>query len=403
MAIQFSSVGRGSISAPWRRAEWWGASIALYLQSGATGNLGLKVLLPPAYLITVALVANNAGQLLLALRRCPLITFLLVLPFLSVAWSTSGSISLRRAIALTFSMALAYVLAIRFTPRQLLLIVASVLLPALAGSLAMLIVTPSLARMPDGTISGLFSHKNLLGWNAAAGLFVGAVLTADAVVSRVIGVTIVAISLVCLVASGSTTALLSVLVAIVLTLFYWALRRMRGLGRILLFLLVMQGMAVSYIVGSEFVAPALAALGKDTTLTGRVPMWHFEDEAIQQKPLLGYGYQAFWSDGSGAGWKIKSEIDWDSPNAHNGYREILLAFGVLGFAPFMILIVRTLVKGAKFHIRAPDDSWLGLNVLIGMLLVTNITESIFYMPYNFLFIIFMASVVMISIRKPGFY
>lgn len=399
---QYRVVRLGNISLPWRRIEFWGTIVALYLQTGGTGSLGLKVLLPTAYAITVALLANNLGQLLITLLRRPLITFLLlVLPFLSIAWSTSGSLSLRRAIALAFSMALAYLLAIRFTPWQFLLIAVAAIFPPLATSLVLLIVAPSLVTMPDGSICGLFSHKNLLGWHAAVALFAGVIITWEAVVPRRIGLTVTVTSLACLIASGSTTALLSVLAALCLTLFYGALRRLNGPGRIALVLIALQAATVAYFMSSEFIAPSLAALGKDTTLTGRVPMWGFEDEAIMQEPLFGYGYQAFWSEGSSAGWRVKSAIDWDSPNAHSGYREILLDFGVLGFVPFMFLIFRTLLKGLQLHISAPNSSWLGLNVLVGMFLVMNITESIFYMPYNFLFIMFTAAVTMISIRTRG--
>jgi exopolysaccharide production protein ExoQ len=403
VVTSYGRIRLGNVSLPWRGIECWGVPIALYLQSDATGGLSANVILLPAFAITVMLVANNIEQILLTLRHRPLITFLFVLPFLSVAWSTSGSISLRRALALTLSMALAYIIAIRFTPRQFLFVIVAALFPALLFSLVLLVVAPSTVRMPDGSISGLFSHKNLLGWHAAVALLAGAILTWEGAVSRRLGLIVVATSLVCLLASGSATGLLSVLVALLLVLFFRQLKRLKGIGRVALVLLTLNGAGAAYFIGSEIVVPSLAALGKDTSLTGRVPMWRLEDEAIAQKPLLGYGYQAFWSGGSSAGWKIKAEIDWGSPNAHSGYRDILLSFGLLGFVPFMVLVVRTLVKGASLHIAAPDNSWLGLNVLIGMLLTINVTESIFYMPYNFLFIIFVAALLMISIRKPDFY
>lgn len=400
---KYSSVRLGNVSLAWRHLECWGIVIALYLQSGATGTLESRLFPLATLVIVAALFANNTGQLLLALRRRPLVTFLLALPFLSVAWSTSGSVSLRRAFALMLSFILAYVLAIRFTPRQLLLLAAAALFPALAASLVALVALPSIAIMPDGSVNGLFSHKNLLGWHAAVALMVGAIMIREAVVPRWIGFTLTATSLVCMLVSGSATALLSVLAALLLGLFYTGLKRLHGARRIALVLIVLQAATAAYFIGSEIVVPALEALGKDTTLTGRVPMWRLEDKAIMDRPLLGYGYQAFWSDGSGAAWRIRAEIAWDSPNAHNGYRETLLSFGLVGFLPFMFLLLRTLVRGASFHIAAPDESWLGINILIGMLLVMNITESIFYMPYSFMFTLFLAAVLMIAVRTPGFY
>ena len=394
----------GSFALPWRAVEWWGAGIALYLQTGAVGGLGLRVALLPAFAVTAGLLAANFVQIGLVLRRSSLATFLLLaLPFLSVAWSTSGSLSLLRAIGLTLSMALAYLLACRFTPRQLLLLVAAVLFPGLAGSLVMLAIAPSAASMPDGTAHGLFLHKNILGWHAAMAVFVGMTLTIDAVASWRIGIVLAVIGVASLVASGSVTALFAVVVAIGLTLFYSAFKRLHGAGRVLLVLLTLQASAAAYVVGWEIVAPSLEALGKDTTLTGRVPMWQLADEAIEQQPLLGYGFQAFWSEGSGAGWKIRARLNWNTPNAHNGFREVLLAFGIAGFLPFMYMIIQALRRAAHLHVSAPDESWRWLNVLLGMVIAMNFTESIFYTPYSSLFIIFMAAVLMVTVREPDFY
>ena len=72
-----------------------------------------------SFAIVGLLLTRCRDQLRLAVSRSLPLAVLLLLPFASVLWSISGSISLRRAIALLASMALAYVLAIRFTPRQL--------------------------------------------------------------------------------------------------------------------------------------------------------------------------------------------------------------------------------------------------------------------------------------------
>lgn len=114
--IAYGNVRFGNAVIPWRRLEWWGAGIALYLQTGAIADLPLKVVLPPAFVITILLVLNNRQQIGVALRRTPLVVFMILLPFLSVVWSMSGSLSLKRAVAFLLSMALAYVIAIRFTP-----------------------------------------------------------------------------------------------------------------------------------------------------------------------------------------------------------------------------------------------------------------------------------------------
>ena len=121
----------------WRTLEWWGAGIALFCFTGAlvplfsarrrARRLGALQAAPPRaarlrrrHRLPRAL----PRQLLVTVRRNLPFTLLLLLPFVSVLWSISGSITLRRAIGLLFSVALAYLLAIRFTPRQLAALVA---------------------------------------------------------------------------------------------------------------------------------------------------------------------------------------------------------------------------------------------------------------------------------------
>ncbi|MGO7785777.1 O-antigen ligase family protein, partial [Rhizobium ruizarguesonis] len=78
---------------------------------------------------------------------------------------------------------------------------------------------------------------------------------------------------------------------------------------------------------------ALEALGKDATLTGRVPLWELVDLEISDRWMFGYGYQAFWTVANPEATRIWLKIGWASPHAHNGYRDILLSFGIIPIIP----------------------------------------------------------------------
>lgn len=396
--VRCGGVRFGRVSVPWRGVECSGAIVALYLQTGATGPRG-NLFLPLAYTITLALLVNNSSKTLRTIRKTPLLILLVAIPFVSAIWSASASLTLYRAFTLACSMALAYLLAVRFTPPQLLVVVAIAFFPALAASLVVLGITPSTAIMPDGTVSGVFAHKNLLGWHAAVALIAGLIATHQAILPLRTGVVIVATSAVCLVASGSTTSIISAISAFILMLVFSVFRRLRGPGQIVFLALVVQvaALLLFFLQASD---SSFQAFGKDSTLTGRVSLWYYIDRAILERPLLGYGYFSFWSDGSGPGWKIRSEINWNTPSAHNGFREILLAFGLFGFIPFMCMLVGALWRGACLHSLALDRRWLGVNVLMGMFVVMNTTESIFYVPQSSLFIVFVAAVLMVGVQGP---
>ena len=216
----------------WRTLEWWGAGLAVFVQTGAVTGYGSlrRLLLLLSFAIIAVLLTRCRDQLRLAVGRSLPLAVLLLLPFASVLWSISGSISLRRAIALLASMALAYVLAIRFTPRQLATLVAAVLGPCMLLSLVYAAALPGLGWMPDGGgLRGVFGHKNVLGWYAAISIVAGAaVMAGGGAAARRCGGLVLAASLLCLVASGSMTGLLSASAALGLAGFYAVLKRLRG-------------------------------------------------------------------------------------------------------------------------------------------------------------------------------
>jgi exopolysaccharide production protein ExoQ len=393
----------------WRTVEWWGAGIALFLQMGAifpvllmddSGGLSdsarsqLRALNMPAYVIAAALLSRHPSQVSIALRRNLPIVVLIVLAVLSIAWSQSPSITVRRVVALLGSALIAYLLALRFTPHQLVLLLGYLLAPLMLLSLAA-VATGS----GNGPATGVFINKNVLGWVSAFAVIVGYALTRDAVIGRrSLGVILLSSATVCLTSSTSTTALMAVFAAVVFGVVHQMLRRVHGLSRLLLIVLLIWAAAAFLSSLQVVIVPVLELLGKDATLTGRVPLWNEVDEAIAARPLLGYGYQAFWTPASAEAWRIWATVGWDAPHAHNGYRETMLSLGIVGFATFATVVLRGLGQGASLERRAPAQGWHWLNVFIGTFLVMNLTESLILAQNDFFWILFMACVIMMSLR-----
>ena len=407
--------GRATLN--WRTLEWWGAGLILFLQSGAVmpllvmgpdGGLGdaerakLRLVSLPVYMVAMLLLARHPQQLGIALRRNAPLLLLIGLAFLSVIWSISPSFTLVRAISLVLTLQTSLLIAIRFTPHQFLLLVATVLGGCMVFSLLLMGVAPNLAFMPmEGELRGVFLHKNVLGWAASLAALVAVVLVADTSIGlRKVGVPLLLASLACLVLSGSMTSLLAVIAAFVLTGYFKLLTRSHGIGRIVLFIAFPEIAIAFLILLGEFLVPFLEAMGKDATLTGRVPLWHLVDDQIARKPMLGYGYSAFWSPANGQAWLIWEKIGWQAPHAHNGYRDTLLSLGMTGMGLLAFVIARALRKGVALQLAEPQNGWLWLNVLIGMFLIMNLSESLFLSSTDLPWIIFAAGLIMISMRFP---
>lgn len=86
------------------------------------------------------------------------------------------------------------------------------------------------------------------------------------------------------------------------------------------------------------------AYGKDLTFTGRTVIWASALEAIERRPITGYGIGGVWfrphDDPARA---ILAEVGFTVFHTHNGYLELLLLLGVVGLTLWLWLVSTTLV------------------------------------------------------------
>ncbi|MFN3524856.1 MAG: O-antigen ligase family protein [Paracoccus sp. (in: a-proteobacteria)] len=373
------------------------------LDDAARAMLRLSVL--PVHAVTLILLLRHFRQILTAVRRSWPLVALVTLPMLSVLWSISPAISLRRAVALILTLLLSQVLAVMFTPRQLMWTVARVMGICLAGSLAMMVVDPTLAFTPGETaLRGIYINKNVLGWAAALATVAGAIMACDVDGRRRgQGLMLGGLGVVCLVLSHSSTSLIAAVAALTFAGFHVLLGRATGLARTLLMLsfLVLAGLLLLFL--GTLLVPVLDALGKDATLTGRVPLWHLVDARIAERPWLGYGYQTFWTEGSSNAWVIWSAIGWQSPHAHNGYRDVLLSVGLAGLVPLAAVMVQAIRRGARLSMSYPTGGWLWPNAVLGQSLIINLSESSLLFHNDLQWILTAAVITMFAIharRRP---
>ncbi|MBD2542550.1 O-antigen ligase family protein [Planktothricoides raciborskii] len=114
------------------------------------------------------------------------------------------------------------------------------------------------------------------------------------------------------------------------------------------------------IVTDNLEAIVVGGLGKDMTLTGRTPLWEFLfTEKIPKRPILGYGFHGFWQPWRGADNPAANHISgelrmpsgdgyWKPPHAHNGFIEIIIDLGYVGFACFAFSFFTTLADAVRY-------------------------------------------------------
>ncbi len=121
------------------------------------------------------------------------------------------------------------------------------------------------------------------------------------------------------------------------------------------------------LVGGATVGGLTAALGRDSTLTGRTEIWAGLMPDLQRHPVLGYGFGAFWTP-------ERSETHDRAKEAHNGYLDVWLGLGVIG----LLLTAKFLLTCCGTAIRSLSQNydWASLTICyLLMAVVHNISES----------------------------
>jgi O-antigen ligase len=206
---------------------------------------------------------------------------------------------------------------------------------------------PNLDYEPGGAWNGIVVNKNT--W-ARLIVLTGIVLLCrprPTRRSRLVMAILTVMVLALLVASHSASGLVIMCAMLLFFVASPALRWNRALLVLgaLVFTLV-SAFAVSYSV--QHADEMTAMLGKDASLTGRVPIWREVFRFIKKEPVRGYGYAAFWSPTSPPGQLVREAMNWDNlPHAHNGYIDLTLQLGgaglVLYFAAYLIAMKRAIV------------------------------------------------------------
>ena len=89
-------------------------------------------------------------------------------------------------------------------------------------------------------------------------------------------------------------------------------------------------------------ASVFSLLGREPNLTGRTDFWPYLQQAIADRPWLGYGYNAFFRSGVALDYLqdyIVGAGGWTPYHAHNSFLQILLDSGYVGLASLGLLLV----------------------------------------------------------------
>jgi exopolysaccharide production protein ExoQ len=297
---------------------------------------------------------------------------------LSGLWSIAPVLSARRGIQYLFWVLGVIGIAQSFDGDSFLRLFGRVCAVCAVLSIAVLAVSPNNALMFDGVLRGVFAHKSVLGQAMSTGVLLSLYSLRAGSKTKLREAAILALFLVMTIASRSMTSLLTASVFAAASCII-ALAGRGAAGRLSAIVITVI-LVPAAILGAVYPDIVLGMLGKDPTLTGRSDLWIFVDQAIAQKPILGWGLMAFWSSDNPLALAISDALGWIVPQAHNGLLELLLSVGIVGTLFFAVLFARNAVIAVRCLRTSTREVAITLLLCCLGILLIGATESVLVDP-----------------------
>jgi exopolysaccharide production protein ExoQ len=278
----------------------------------------------------------------------------------SVLWSVDVDYSLRESIGMVRTTLLGIYLATCFSCQSQLRLFAWVSMLAVGVNLLFCMAFPTWGILPDPNnpaqfaYVGIYPYKQILGRMMVLSLITLLAYFGAYPRQRWLSVLGMLGAVFLLFASRSSTYVIAAIVAIAIYPIY-LIAKQGAKMRVILLLLTLLGIVV--FAGFMLVSweSLVTSSGKGVTFNGRTPIWTLAIEQLMKRPLLGYGYSAFW--GSDEGWQVYRGVGWvwalHKPEydvrkfiAHNAFLDVALQLGLMGLVMLLgniaLVIYRTI-------------------------------------------------------------
>lgn len=361
---------------------------------------------PAGYLLFVVVhalvlwaILSKARAVLALAWRMRLMMVLAVLTIVSALWSQDPVRSLSNGTFYLLDTLFALCLVVSYSIEELMEL--CMMAGAVAGvlSLALVVTLPSVGmagytRAP-GAWRGLFQDRNTCAMFSV--FFLSPALSFGRLGFTYKRFAYVALMALLVLKAEAVTALL-VLVAYVT--FLVVLRAFRRLGP-------RTGVAFAMILTPPFLiggvllalhsGDLLQLLGRDPTLTGRTEIWAVLFRSIAKRPLLGYGFYAFWLGLAGESANEIINANWVFGYAHNGALEVVLQLGLIGLLLFLAMFSCAVADAWTCwrRDRSPGVEWM--ISLLALTVFYNISEETIVWPNDILTILLLCACAGLSL------
>lgn len=308
-----------------------------------------------SFLIIPCLIIRQWKSFIYVATRDLLLLLAVTTAVMSVLWSTVPEATLAHNRALLSSTAFGIYLATRYTLKQQMRLMVWLLGIYTLVNLIVPPLFPAYGMVENIKMSwqGIATHKNSL----AAAMSMAATLFLDIGIygrkyypkSWIALIGAAAAFIILIFSRGKTSLAIFIGLLSLLPLYKIAKQEYRLKTIICLFTLPVAVLIVfTTLINFEFIVVDL--LGKDMEFTGRIPLWTYLIQRALEKPWLGYGYGAFWTNPTET-LQISMNTFWMESiaggvkaHAHNAYIDLFLQLGWLGVSLMLLSLVTVLIR-----------------------------------------------------------
>lgn len=126
---------------------------------------------------------------------------------------------------------------------------------------------------------------------------------------------------------------------------------------------------------------------RDLTFTGRSDVWDMLITDVQrtEREAWGFGFGGYWGEKTNHPKATIDQLDWEPHQSHNGYLDLRISLGLVGFFIFLIFLIHYI------YVLFKRTSYANVVVIFITLviLINNMTESSLFRQKHFYFVLFM--------------
>jgi exopolysaccharide production protein ExoQ len=311
-----------------------------------------------AYIYALVGLIIERKRAAVAIKKSLPIIVVVGLILLSTFWSDQPGLTARRAFSFFGTSLIGYYIACRFRLTDF--IKCLVMSTGVASILSVIAIVffrrfGVMQEEYAGAWDGIFGHKNILSDAMVVGVIAAVILMIASKGRRRLAYA--ALTLLFFGLIVGSRGVTSFILAAAMVAFIASVRLMRskrfGVPAALALFLVSGIVTIAVLAAGIGGQSMFDLLGRDNSLTGRTDVWQSVMKAIADRPLLGWGYRAFWiADGPAS--QYFDDFAWIPPNAHNGLLEFWLDIGLVGTTVVIVALLVGIWNGIRLVMRSRD-------------------------------------------------